>query len=604
VAGTRNLCDNSYTDIIPDQHRHSAVLFVSQEMGERVTLSLEGYYSMKKLEASFAGQGSATTSTALNVPPSNAYFVRPPGTTGAIQVDYSFFSQVGALSAKGESETYSGFLEADIKLGGDWRMATAVSWGQNWDYTFSRTINTTALTAALASNNKATALNPYGFGTPQSVLDNIFTGQFSPAGRNTMSGVEARSDGSLFQMTGGTARMAVGAEYRRYSLTPVTTRGTITAPLVTRDPPDPRKVASGYVELYLPLVGAANARAGLRSLDVSLAGRIDDYSDFGTTTNPKIGVTWGPAESFSVKGSYGTSFRAPALSDLKAPGAAAAVTTENDPTSPTGQSRGLTVRAGNPDLGPEEATTWMLGIDFHPASLRGLTAELTYFDIDYKNQIASIFGGALQQEALYADVIIRNPTPAQVAAVLQAYPLSGVLPNPVQYIIDARPQNRGKTEAAGLDFQSSYRWDPAIGQLRASITGTYYTKYDTQQTPTAPVLDRISFIGNPLEYRVRASLGWNRAGWDANLAMTHQANYTDNSVTPNRDVASYTVVDLALGYGFDDDSASWLRGVRLNANVTNLLDKDPPFVNSTSGYDPSQASPYGRLLAASITKRW
>jgi iron complex outermembrane receptor protein len=606
VAGTRNLCDNSYTDIIPDQHRHSAVLFASQELTERASVSFEGYWSLKKLEASFAAQGSATTSTALNVPATNAYFVRPTGTTAATQVDYSFFSQVGALSAKGESETYSGILETQIKLGSDWRMAAALSWGQNWDYTFSRAINTAALNAALASNNRATALNPYGLGTPQSVLDNIFTGQFAPAGRNTMTGGEARADGSLFEMAGGTVRMAVGAEYRRYALTPVTTRGTVTAPLVTIDPPDPRKVASGYAELYLPLVGSSNQRTGVQRLEVSLAGRIDDYSDFGTTTNPKIGVTWAPAGNLTVKGSYGTSFRAPALSDLKAPGAAATATTENDPRSTTGQSRGITVRAGNPDLGPEKARTWMLGIDVHPASLPGLKAELTYFDINYKNQIAAIFGGALQQETLYADVITRNPTQAQVNAVLASYALSGVLPVPVQYIIDARPQNRGKTVAAGLDFQSSYRWEPAsFGQLRAGLTGTYYTKYDTQQTPTAPLLDRINFIGNPLKYRVRASLGWSRASFDANLALTHQSDYTDNTVTPIRDVASYTTVDLSLGYGFDDDApGSWLRGVRVNLNATNLLDKDPPFVNSTAGFDPAQASPYGRLIAASITKRW
>jgi iron complex outermembrane receptor protein len=443
-------------------------------------------------------------------------------------------------------------------------------------------------------------------GTPQSVLDNIFTGQFSPAGRNTMMGGEARADGSLFEIAGGTARMALGAEYRRYALTPVTTRGTITAPLVTRDPPAPRKVSSGYAELYLPLVGESNRRQGVRSLEFSLAGRVDHYSDFGTTTNPKVGVTWAMASALTVKGSYGTSFRAPALSDLKAPGAAAAVTTENDPTSSTGQSRGLTVRAGNPDLGPEKARTWLLGIDVHPESLPGLKAELTYFDINYKNQIAAIFGGALQQEALYAAVITRNPTQAQVNAVLAAYPLSGVLPVPVQYIIDARPQNRGKTVAAGLDFQSSYRWEPtSFGQLRAGLTGTYYTQYDTQQTPTAPVLDRINVIGNPLKYRARASLGWGRAGWDANLALTHQSDYRDISVTPNRDVASYTTVDLSLGYGFADDApGTWLRGVRINVNATNLLDKDPPFVNSTAGFDPAQASPYGRLIAASVTKRW
>ena len=86
VAGTRNLCDKSFTDIIPDQQRHSAVVYASQDLGERVSVSLEGYWSLKKLEAEFAGQGSATTTPALNVPATNAYFVRPTGTTGATQV--------------------------------------------------------------------------------------------------------------------------------------------------------------------------------------------------------------------------------------------------------------------------------------------------------------------------------------------------------------------------------------------------------------------------------------------------------------------------------------------------------------------------------------
>ncbi|MEO6369064.1 MAG: hypothetical protein ABIP38_13860, partial [Steroidobacteraceae bacterium] len=90
-----------------------------------------------------------------------------------------------------------------------------------------------------------------------------------------------------------------------------------------------------------------------------------------------------------------------------------------------------------------------------------------------------------------------------------------------------------------------------------------------------PVLDRINFIGNPLKYRTRASLGWNLAAWDANLALTHQSDYTDTTVTPIRDVASFTTADLSLGYGFDDDAGSSLRGVRVSVNATNLLDKAP-----------------------------
>lgn len=51
----------------------------------------------------------------------------------------------------------------------------------------------------------------------------------------------------------------------------------------------------------------------MESLDLSLAIRYDDYSDAGTTTNPKVGLTWRATEELLFRGSWGTSFRAPTL---------------------------------------------------------------------------------------------------------------------------------------------------------------------------------------------------------------------------------------------------------------------------------------------------
>ena len=605
VRGTVNRCDNSLTDLIPKQKRHSGVVFLNQEINDRASVSFEAFWSRKDLLVTYLGQGSATTATTLNVPTTNAYFVRPVGTTGPVQIDYNFFSQFGPLTAEGDSTTYSGILEGELKLGGDWRANLGAVWGQNYDYTFSRTVDPTILARALASSDRATALNPYGPGTPQAVIDGIMTGQFTPEGRNTMSGGTVRADGPLFEISGGAVRMAAGAEWHDYSLKPAGTRGTIAVPLRTFDPPGPRTVKSGYVELYVPLVGANNARPGLQRLDLSLAGRLDEYSDFGTTTNPKIGLTWTPSNSFTVKGSYGTSFRAPALSDLKAPGEAIQVVALTDPRAVTGTSRGLNIRAGNADLGPETSRTWTVGLDWHPEFLPELRTDLTYFNISYDNQIASIQGGALQQEDLYADVITRNPTAAQVNAVLARWPITGVLPIPVEFIVDGRPQNRGKTTASGLDLQTSYGWTlPDASRLRLSVSGTYYTRFDTQQTPTAPTLDRVSVIGNPLEYRARTGLSWTRGPFSSSLSYNLQDSYLDNTITPNKTVAAFNTVDFTLGYSFEENAGKWLDGVTVNVNTTNLFDKDPPFVDSTAGYDPQQASPYGRFIAAGITKRW
>lgn len=605
APNTRNLCDNAITDIIPEQKRHSAIFSVSQELTDRIRLNAGGYYSRKTFEPQFAAQGSVTSLATLTVPNTNAFYVLPAGVTATrVTVERSFVDEAGLRSADGISETYSGTTDLEIDLAGDWRMQVAGSWGQNYDHTFSRTIYTPALTAALASSDPATALNPFGPGTNPSVIDGIFVGQFTPEGRNTMAAAEVRADGGLFDLPGGTVRLAAGSEYRRNSLSTRTTRGTVAAPLEDIGYND-RDVTSGYAEVFVPIVGTPNARTGLRRLSLSLAARYDDYSDFGSTSNPKLGITWEPTESLELRGSWGTSFRAPGLSDLRPPGQANVSSTSIDPLSPTGQSRGITIRAGNPDLGPEEARTYTLGGKWTPVSLPDLSLDLTYFNIDYDNQIATPFGASpLQQEAIYADVITRNPTPEQVQAVLDnGLPLSGVLPPVIEYIIDARPMNRGITDARGFDLQARYQWlFDGMGSLSWRTTGTYFTKYDTQLTPSAPVLERVNTIDYPLRFRARSDLNWAVDDLGVGLAVNYSSRYKDTSFTPNRDIDSYLTVDLNGSYEFAGDSG--LSGLTLSLNIANVLDEDPPFVNQTSGYDGGKASPYGRLFSIGLTKSW
>jgi len=54
-------------------------------------------------------------------------------------------------------------------------------------------------------------------------------------------------------------------------------------------------------------------------LEIQLAGRIDYYSDFGWTANPKLAAYFKPSSDFLVRSSVGTSFEAPALSSLYRP---------------------------------------------------------------------------------------------------------------------------------------------------------------------------------------------------------------------------------------------------------------------------------------------
>lgn len=85
-------------------------------------------------------------------------------------------------------------------------------------------------------------------------------------------------------------------------------------------------------------------------LQLNLGFRVDDYSNFGTTFNPRIGLMWDISEKTTLRLFRGTAFRAPSVADVGA---------RNNPAS-----------LGNPDLTPEEIVTYEAAIDYQ------LSAEL------------------------------------------------------------------------------------------------------------------------------------------------------------------------------------------------------------------------------------
>lgn len=339
---------------------------------------------------------------------------------------------------------------------------------------------------------------------------------------------------------------------------------------------------------------------------MSLAGRYEEYSDFGDTFNPKFGVNWQIVDGLALRGSWGTSFRAPGLA-------------ENDPGSsgfglygdtlpcnhqpPAITCFGIGIAGGNADLQPEEATTWSVGIEFKPAALPGFRASLTYFSIDYENQILGLRGTAgLLTSPVYAPYRILNPSAAEVSALLASgLPVnSPVNPALVTYIQDGRRQNLGETVANGLDFDLSNLWELGAGTLTAGINGTYFTELTTAAAPGAAQIDVLGTINFPQRMRARGELGWRQGAFSAIAFVNYTDSYDQIGVTPVREIDAYTTVDLHLGYDFDAVS----EGLSVALDVQNLADNDPPFVNINGGYDPQAASPIGRLVALSLRKSW
>src|SRR5262249_10513468 len=141
----------------------------------------------------------------------------------------------------------------------------------------------------------------------------------------------------------------------------------------------------------------------------------EDYSDFGTTTNPKVGVRYVPSEELTIRATWGKSFKAPSLQQ------------ENNETyaqiSPawwygySGPGQAIELYGGNPELNPEKATSWTFGGEYRPSFSRSMRLSANYFNIDYIDRIVTPIPDEFTAylDPLNAMFIQPNPSPQQLA---------------------------------------------------------------------------------------------------------------------------------------------------------------------------------------------
>jgi iron complex outermembrane receptor protein len=604
VAGTSNRCDDLQgQDLIPSQTYDSVNMTGTYDLTDWLSVFVDGFYSYRKFT-----RVNALPSAALTVPQTNAFFVRPAGFTGtSYALDYNFAGDLPQIVNRGHGESWQVTPGIRIKLPSDWQFEALIGKGRTDDNSvFDNGINNAALNAALASSNPATAFDPYGLHrTSATVLANIYNQISINPTIGHFTGYEARLNGALLHLPGGDVKVAAGYEGQEVSVDLGLARGNPGTPVVFRT--FGRRVDSGYAEVLIPIFGADNATAGFQKLEIDAAVRYDKYSDVGHTTNPKFGVSWMPIDGLTLRGSYGTSFRAPTIPQIYGNSNQLFVQTYQNPLGGTVQ--GVAQSGGNLNLKPETATTWSVGADWQPVSNLKLSA--TYFKVDYKNQVIALLSdlAVLTRASQYdgTGLIVQGAAAAPIVAGLIAsgLPVAGVVPNPVTVFVDGRSQNLGRSITTGIDFTANYVLETdKAGTFNFNLSGTYLTGYKTRQTPTAPEIDQLNQIFQPLRFKMRASVNWEQGPFGVNLRATHVNGYKNTAVTPNEHVGSYTPIDLMLTWKIGDPDKQMSFGIE----VRNLFDTKPPYVNiapsvnGSGGYDATAADPIGRLFAASVRK--
>ncbi|MCK5908941.1 MAG: TonB-dependent receptor [Caulobacter sp.] len=603
TPNSTNYCDvGGPVDLVPASRLHSGFASARQEIGERVTLWGELLYSDRKDTVQAAIPAQTVTMTAAN-----PFFKAPPGTTATAAT--IFFRPDNLVGADHFDQTYrvkagNSSAGADFSLPKDFKLSAYGTYDWAKHVAHQPMINPAALAAAAAGTTTATALDPFGQGTSPSVVSNITNYSTSVSIQQRTKLAAVKLDGALLDLPGGELKVATGAEYRRETFQQ---RGFVGATPVPENLG--RNIKSIYGELFVPIFGDANATRFMRRLSLSVSGRYDKYSDFGSTSNPKVGVNWDPVEGLTLRGTYGRSFRAPGLRDVGATvgayyyDATTAGVLARDPTRGAAQVNTVFLLGGNKNLQPEKARTYSFGFDFAPASLPGFRTSATIYDINFTDVIGTPPTSLVFTDPTFASVVYRNPSAAQLSSLL-ALGVPVTLPTPLPAIgnaLDLRRGNFGVRKTRGLDFDVNYRRATSFGSVFGGVAGNYIFKFDTQLSPTAPVSDALK-LGVP-KATVRTTSGLTAGSVMAVAFVNYRDGVTNNYATPTGtgvyEAKAYTTVDLRISTTLPDTGL--IKGSEVSLQVNDLFDKTPPFAPATDGIGGAY-NPIGRFVAVNLRK--
>ncbi|MBC2607804.1 TonB-dependent receptor plug domain-containing protein [Pelagicoccus albus] len=447
---------------------------------------------------------------------------------------------------------FVGGLQGEI--GFDWTWETSVAYSKSSLTNYNRnSVVDDLLQDALNGieiDGETLYANPFGTNDPR-VID-YFTVENPNDDSYEALILGANASGVITDMPAGPLGVAFGVEYREDNLESVGTILNETSQIVGGSAGTNtfgyRDVTSAYAELSVPV---------LENLELQLAARYEDYSDFGDTTKPKAAFKFRPTDWLLFRASYGQSFRAPDLSYLYAQQSTSFSSSQlidpKNPDVPAQQIRSIT--GGNPDLGPEETDVTYAGIIISPSEtpfLKDFQFSFEFFEFDQSGLIDSLSAS----EALTLEDTIPG-------LVVRAAPAAGQTYGQILYV-NSNFQNIDSAKMSGYDI--GIKWlkeTDNLGDFRVSVDATMNDSY---------TYDGYELIGtdNYPEWRGTARFAWNKNDWAASLYVLYIDEYPSI-------YADYGVPGTESQWLFNPQvSYSGLYDTKVTFGVRNVFNSEPP----------------------------
>jgi outer membrane receptor protein involved in Fe transport len=448
----------------------------------------------------------------------------------------------------------------------------------------------------------------------------------------------------------------VGYEYRREAVKYIPDAAYESGLIVGTGGAYPRidnalAVKEGFAEVRVPLV---QEKPGIYDLLADAGYRYSDYTTGVKTDTYKFELQYAPVRDFRFRGSFNHAIRAPSIVELFVPQLVGKVAFGEDPcapgetthvaaeplskclntgvtaaqygnggttnTIPQGTGGQLTqLQGGNPDLKPEQADTYTLGLTIQPQALPDFAGSIDYYRIKLKDVVGALDAQLIMRNCLdtgdptYCSQLVRQP----LTGTLNGASVSGG-----GYIVQTNV-NIGAGLLEGIDLQGTYKLNLPYGSLRFMLNGAYQLTNETTPFKGGDSYDCAGLFGptcQTVNPRWRHTL---RTSWSMPSDVTVSATWRflggvkldNNDSNPLLagsvfgDVATFRAKMPAVSY--IDLSASWdvSKHLQVRGGINNLLDRDPPLasVEIVSGGAPNYYEFYdglGRQVFAAVTMKF
>ncbi|MHA6722786.1 TonB-dependent receptor domain-containing protein [Sphingomonas sp. RS2018] len=536
-----------------------------------------------------------------------------------------------------DTSTFRVALGAEGPIGGSWDYRAGASYaksesssvlGSGYYYRGTTAANAPDPTAPTAPGATAPGLlgllnsgiiNPFSVNQSDAAKAGLAAisafGQQLYGGQYEVKQFDGSVSGSLFSLWGGReVKMAAGVDYRRETYSFNGTPASATGPViflaafdaVNALTPKTRNVKAAYAEVLFPLA---------EQLEMTAAGRVDDYTGFGSTFNPKVSVMFRPIEWLMFRGSYNSGFRVPAFnqifngvtespysgSDLVDPiKCPTFVPNTSNPACAFIRPEILT--GGNLQIGPETSKQFNVGVVFQPARL--FSASVDFWSIAVDNTITNLtLTQLIQNAALFEERFIRDA--------------NGTITD-----LDNRVINAGARRTQGLEVSLRGGFDNVLGgRIAAGLDGTYLLKKREKLTESSAygpsLIGVFSFAGDlGLKWKHTAFVNYSTNDFTLSLSQIYRDGYR-NGVLPgilagtvtrpgyNRFVNEYIIYNLSASY------TGLSPNFKITAGIRNLFDTDPPFAITYDGntgaggsWEPRVADPRLRSFTIGVETKF